>query len=413
MAIMASVSTSTALIPVRAAPLIHVHSVNANPQNITIGELCEQFLYSKSVKRNAGDMVPHVLRRYATMCQRIKAMFGEMTAVENLKAMHFTRLRASLPSTWGPAVVGTFIQNTRTLFKFAYDSELIERPMRFGPDFCKPSLRSYRKAHRLKSLQMFEAEEIRSMLNTLHGVLRRPSRPWGLRAMILLGVNCGFGNADCGRLPYSSLDLKSGWVTFPRPKTEADRRCPLWPETREAIERSLLERPEPRNPADADLVFLTKQGLPWSDGGPSGALTKRLKWLMIRAGVRRLFRGFYGLRRTFRTVADEVSDSPATNLIMGHSQKSNDMGALYTQRISDERLQKVVAHVREWLWPDNPLDWDDPNHEKAAVRIAAEWNTKDRLRYSPIKGWRVHDVGLSSSPAHFAAGVQGCAWQAV
>jgi plasmid maintenance system antidote protein VapI len=69
---------------------------------------------------------------------------------------------------------------------------------------------------------------------------------------------------------------------------------------------------------------------------------------------------------------------------MGHSSKSNDMGALYTQRISDERLQKVVAHVRAWLWPENSLDWDDPNHEKAAVRIAAEWNTKDRLSHIDI-----------------------------
>ena len=37
--------------------------------------------------------------------------------------------------------------------------------------------------------------------------------------MILLGLNCGFGNADCGGLPTKALDLQAGWVTFARGKT--------------------------------------------------------------------------------------------------------------------------------------------------------------------------------------------------
>lgn len=37
--------------------------------------------------------------------------------------------------------------------------------------------------------------------------------------MILLAVNCGFGNEDCGTLPLSALDLKGGWVAHARPKT--------------------------------------------------------------------------------------------------------------------------------------------------------------------------------------------------
>jgi integrase len=55
------------------------------------------------------------------------------------------------------------------------------------------------------------------------------------KAMILLGINCGFGNADCGKLPLSAIDFKAGWVNFPRPKTAVERRCPLWPETITAL----------------------------------------------------------------------------------------------------------------------------------------------------------------------------------
>jgi len=33
--------------------------------------------------------------------------------------------------------------------------------------------------------------------------------------MMLLGVNIGFGNADCGTLSLSALDLEGGWIDYP------------------------------------------------------------------------------------------------------------------------------------------------------------------------------------------------------
>jgi hypothetical protein len=53
--------------------------------------------------------------------------------------------------------------------------------------------------------RMFAAGELRPMLSAA-------STP--LNAMILLGVNCGFGNNDCGTLPLSVLDLANGWVNY-------------------------------------------------------------------------------------------------------------------------------------------------------------------------------------------------------
>jgi hypothetical protein len=40
-----------------------------------------------------------------------------------------------------------------------------------------------------------------------------------LRAMILLGINCGLGNSDCAGLSHSHLDLERGWLDYPRVKT--------------------------------------------------------------------------------------------------------------------------------------------------------------------------------------------------
>ena len=68
--------------------------------------------------------------------------------------------------------------------------------------------------------------------------------------MIYLGVNCGFGNNDCAKLPTTALDLKKGWIDFGRPKTGIHRRCPLWPETVAAVRAALEARPTPKDEAD-------------------------------------------------------------------------------------------------------------------------------------------------------------------
>ena len=64
---------------------------------------------------------------------------------------------------------------------------------------------------------------------------------------VLLGINCAFGATDVSSLPESALDLAGSWVTFPRPKTAIERRCPLWPETIATLRASAVARRLPQN----------------------------------------------------------------------------------------------------------------------------------------------------------------------
>jgi integrase len=169
-----------------------------------------------------------------------------------------------------------------------------------------------------------------------------------MRAMILLGLNCGYGNSDCGKLKIDNLDLEGGWVNYPRPKTGIDRRCPLWPETVQAIKEALAERPEPKDKADAQLVFVTKYGAGWDKDHYASPITHEMRKVMDTAGING-HRNFYTLRHTFRTVADEAKDQPAVDFIMGHAR--DDMASVYRERIGDERLKAVADHVRRWLFP--------------------------------------------------------------
>ena len=199
------------------------------------------------------------------------------------------------------------------------------------------------RLHRAKQgVKLFTADEVR----TLIAAAGQP-----LKAMLLLAVNAGFGMADCGALPLSVLDLKAGWIDFPRPKTGIPRRCALWPETVEALKEAMAGRPAPKDPADAGLVFLTRQGRPWAKATASSPAVYKVSTLVRRLGItRRKGLGFYTLRHVFRTVADGAKDQPAADHIMGHEVAH--MSSVYREGIADERLKAVSDHVRKWLFGD-------------------------------------------------------------
>jgi integrase len=164
-----------------------------------------------------------------------------------------------------------------------------------------------------------------------------------------LGINCGFGNADCGTLPRSAVDLDNCIIDYPRPKTGIARRCILWPETVQAIHESLADRPVPKNAEHAGLVFITKYGAPWAKLTTDNTLAKEIGKLLRGLKINgRTGLGFYTLRHVFRTVADEAKDQPACDFIMGH--EGPHMSVVYRETISDARLQAVAEHVRDWLF---------------------------------------------------------------
>jgi integrase len=242
------------------------------------------------------------------------------------------------------------------MFKYGYDAALIDKPIRFGPTFKRPATRIMR-AHRQKiGKRMFEASELRAIIDAA-------DQP--LKAIILLGINCGFGNQDCGTLPQSALDLENGWVDFPRPKTAVERRCPLWPETVKALREAIEKRPKAKRAEHNKLTFITKYGHPWAkkngivetkEGDVTktttpvdNPVTKEMRKLLDELKLYRPGLGFYALRHTFETVAGSSRDQVAVDHIMGHVDAS--MAGTYRESIEDKRLLDVTTHVRKWLFP--------------------------------------------------------------
>ena len=64
--------------------------------------------------------------------------------------------------------------------------------------------------------------------------------------------------------------------------------------------------------------------------------------------IRRRGVGFYSLRHTLPTWADETRDQHAVHCIMGHALPG--MSGIYMEEISLEHLRAVVEHVRRKLF---------------------------------------------------------------
>ena len=324
----------------------------------TIRDVCNQFIAGKRVDLDGGRISPRTFVEYDRTCRMIIDEFGSGRAVLDLRPIDFEKFYGRLSRKHGVSSLGKEITVARMVFKYAYESDMIERPVKFGPRFKGPSKMDRRiakaKTEHQNGVKMFTSDEIRKMIDVADPQLK---------AMILLGINAGMGNTDVSSLPISALDLKTGWLNFPRPKTGVDRRIPLWDETVAALRDVLANRREPADPADANCVFLTRFGQRWvresmvesSKFGKitvveksSNQLSKTFGALLDTLGLRRRGIGFYALRHTFETIAGGSRDQVAVDAIMGHSDLS--MAATYRHGLEDSRLRDVVEHVHDWLF---------------------------------------------------------------
>jgi integrase len=314
-----------------------------DPQTLTIKDVANAFLNAKKEAVEASELSQRTWLDYRAIMDKLVEGLGKHRPVQGLDPQDFAALKSKLARRNGPHRICTIIQVIRCAFKYAYDSDLLDKPVRFGPTFKRTSKKILRLHRAKQGPKLFTREEILRLLDAA----RVP-----LRAMILLGINAAYGNQDCGTLPLSAVDLERGIIDFPRPKTGILRRCVLWPETVAALREALAKRPEPKRREDAGLVFLTKHGKAWAKNIADNPVAKEMRKLLDALGMNG-HRSFYTLRHTFRTIADEAKDQPAADYIMGHEVPH--MSSVYRETISDERLRAVVEHVRAWLFPSEQV----------------------------------------------------------
>ena len=337
---------------------------SVSPDGPTVKEVCNRYLTYQVQKLESQEITARSFEDYQTAAESFARFVGPTRSVNTLSPDDFQRyrqklVRQGLPSKGrglGVYALTRTITIVRSIFKYAYEMDLVDKPVKFGKAFERPPVRLRRKARyhaeQANGKRLFEASDIRAMIEAADNPLR---------AMILLGINGGFGNADCGKLPIKAVDTNRAAIEFDRPKTGIERVVPLWPETLEALRQSLVNRPTPVDKAAMNLVFVTTFGRPWLRENihrtgdddiakivPVDGIRQEFDKLLKKLGLKRKGIGFYALRHTFRTWADEVKDQHAVHRIMGHSIPG--MSGIYIEEISMDRLRAVTDHLRNKLF---------------------------------------------------------------
>ena len=342
-----------------------------NPLNlpagaVTVKDVCNRFLTSQQRRVDAGEIEAHWFDACRRTTEDFARFVGTDRVVEDLGPTDFEAYRLKLTRKGltrakglGVHAIDRSVTVVKEIFAYAVDMEIIQHPVNLGRSFRGPSAASKRKSRsesRIRNgAKLLDPSDVRRMLDTAGT---------SLRAMILLGINGGFGSTDCSRLPIIAIRRDTGTIEFARPKNGIERVVPLWPETHAALEAVIAGRPSPSDESCEDakgLVFLTSFGQPWvryhvhrDPNGSIEAVTRmdairgEFDKLLKKLGLKRKGIGFYTLRHTFRTWADEVRDQHAIHRIMGHAIPG--MSGIYVEKIELHRLRAVVDHVHGKLY---------------------------------------------------------------
>ena len=163
-------------------------------------------------------MAQRTFDRYYATGGLLDSFFGRNRLVDDLAADDFQMLRAKMAKRWGPVALRNEIQIVRSIFRYSHEADLLEKPVRFGLSFKKPSAKTIQAALAARGPRMYTREQIHLLLQA--------ASP-NMAAIFLRGGNCGLGNTDLGMLPVAAFDLAGGWLDYARQKTGIARHSPL------------------------------------------------------------------------------------------------------------------------------------------------------------------------------------------
>jgi integrase len=319
--------------------------------SITVKQLQEKYMVHRLKECRRGKISSEGLAATEGETELLCEFLGERE-ISSLNSKDFTSYRNQIEATrrTSPYSITRNVIQVKAMFKWAVDEDvmLIVALPRYGKEFRMATdtekTKHQGKMKRMHGKSMFDADEIQKILQAATAVER---------AMVLLGLNCAFGNKDVAELRIKAIDFSKGVIEYPRHKTGVERKVFLWPETVAAVKEAIPLRPVPKEEKYDGHVFLTPTGLPWVQSylKPNGKvmrsneLTWPFKRLQERAGTYRdSSRGFYALRRTFATTAAQLGDKMTRDHVMGHRQPG--MDPHYVLEVNDSLIQRLTDYVR-------------------------------------------------------------------
>jgi len=193
---------------------------------ITLKELSNRFLTTQRANwRNPTE----TMKGYLGWLGRFLKDHPRLSAQDFTVEM-FANWKISLKERrYSPQSINHYLSAVRALFRFAEDTEWLEKAPRLNRVKNESSI-----GIPSNDKPIYSSDEISTLLR--HADVQ-------MKAMILLGLNCGFGPKDIQDLTWAHI--AEGRVTLPRSKTGICQTYRLWPETQNQM----------------DAIFTTRKGL--------------------------------------------------------------------------------------------------------------------------------------------------------
>ena len=300
----------------------------------SINELCDLYLQYQHAKVLAGALTPRHYSDQTRSLGRFVCFLGQGRKIRNISTLDLQNYKRRLQGQYGSAHrLNLHLGTMKAMFHWARKNDILEHI----PNIDAVSRGKIVHQERFT----FSSQDIAKLLAAANAKMR---------AMIWLGLNCGFGCTDCAQLKWTDLDFEHNRVKLARNKTGVPRNLPLWPETIRALEAV---------PRSGPLVFYTEEGHPWvrtavkiQDNGSSkyttvNAITSMFARLLKKTKINAPNgTGFYTLRRTAATLAARSRDPFAVQRLLGHV--NLEMATRYVQDVSAQ-TDRVIENSREYL----------------------------------------------------------------
>ncbi|MEJ2701077.1 MAG: tyrosine-type recombinase/integrase [Sedimentisphaerales bacterium] len=323
------------------ASFLHIGATSESStiyDGLSLKALCNLYLEHQHSRAEAGEIGAAQISDQTGVLREFVRYIGANCSASDISTLDLQNYRSKLIKEGRSAArINNHISAFKAMFHWATDNEVISRI---------PNLKAVKKLPRPREIKAtFTPKQISRLL-----ACAAPN----MKAMIWLGLNCGFGCTDCSELLWEHLDLKKGRVVFSRTKTHIPRNLPLWKETINAIR--VLPRTNER-------VFNTKYGNKYvrfkKSVDKSGSIklvkcdnvTCQFSRLIKKVGLKkRKGVGFYSLRRTAATLAAQSGDPFAVQKLLGHADLK--MATTYVQDVS-EQTDRAINNVRKLIVQDD------------------------------------------------------------
>lgn len=317
----------------------------------TVGALLQLFLSEQKGRHKEGKIRTRTLNDLLRHCPVFETHFGKHTRIQalTLKAMKDFResLNDGVNGSLNAIGVSIRVRLLRQMLKWAEEKKYIDRAL-WRESVTMPTARQVRDAKEVTASKTMPLATGQALLQCENPMMK---------VAHYFGANCAFEPHDCGEVKWRHLEIGHvSWLNFPRPKTGCPRRCPLWPETVEAIKAWKSVRPK----GNDELVLVSRNGSPVAGTGSAStrvgginasSIVSRQTDRQLRAlALKEPGVCYMGWRHVAQTIGETASPL-GTKGIMGHVPAKSDMSSEYRVDIAPEILFSVVKVLREY-WID-------------------------------------------------------------